>query len=291
MERFLFALLVTIFVSGPGQAASADDKQSAAVLDKAMNALGGEDKLSKIKAVTWNAKGKITFGETGKFALADREEHDFTSRTTARGLEHFRSEIDIHVLNILDELKRDGIRKDDFDKELKELGAEVEELGKLRILTVLNGDKAWFTAMDYPGKRDAGKMKRTVYLEVIPVMLAPLKGPGFKVETAGAEKVRDRPVVILKVTCPDGNEIRISFDRESGLPVRAVGKVFTLEEEEITQETTYSDYKDFGGIKVATQIELKNGWLNRKLEVTEFKILDAADPSTFKAPKYVDDLK
>ena len=61
--------------------------------------------------------------------------------------------------------------------------------------------------------------------------------------------------------------------------------MFTLEDEEITQENTYSNYKDFGGIKIATRIEIKNGWLNRKQEVTEFKILDKVDPSAFTAPK------
>ena len=122
-------------------------------------------------------------------------------------------------------------------------------------------------------------------------MLAPVKGPGFKVETAGEEKVGGQAAVVLKVTCPDGNDIKISFDKESGLPVKAVGRVFTLLDQEITQENTYGNYKDFGGIKVATRLEIKNGWATRKQEITEFKFLDKVDPSAFAAPKQVDDLK
>jgi hypothetical protein len=137
--------------------------------------------------------------------------------------------------------KRSGLKEEDFDKELKQAG--LEDLGKLKIVAALNGDKAWFTAMDYPGKPDAAHIKRTMYIEVIPVMLAPLRGPGFKMEVAGEEKVSGQAAIILKVTCPDGKDIKISFDKESGLPVKALEKVFTLEDEEVLQENTYANYE------------------------------------------------
>ena len=252
MERFLVALLVTVSVSGPGRTVSADDTDVTAILDKAMKALGGEDKLSKIEAATWKAKGKITLG--------DNKEHEFTGQTTTQGLDRFRSELEVEFL--------DGT--------------------KLKFLSVLNGDKAWHTVGDMALYPDAAvaRLKRTVYLAVIPVTLAPLKGPGFKVQAAGEEKVGGRPAVVLKVTCPDGKDITISFDKESGLPVKAVGKVFTLDGREVTQETTYGDYKDFGGIKIATRIEFKiDGKPDRKQEVTEFKVLDKVDPLAFATPE------
>jgi hypothetical protein len=289
MERFFFAILAAVLVSGLDKPVRADDTQATAVLDKAIHALGGEDRLGKIKAATWKAKGKITWGENGKGRIApgEIEECDFTSQITAQGLDHFRSEIDLDFLDQV--LKREGITKEEFEKELKQDGGKAGDFpGKLEILTALDGDKAWFTAWDYPGKLDPGHLKRTVYLELIPVLLAPVKGPGFKVEAAGEEKVGGRAAAVLKVTCPDGKDIKISFDKESGLPVKAVGKVFTLEDEEITQETTYGNYKDFGGIKIATRIEIKNGWLDRKHEVTEFRVLDKVDPSAFTAPKEAD---
>ena len=216
MERFLVALLVTVTVSGPGRTASADDADVTVILDKAMKALGGEDSLGKIKGATWKARGKITLG--------DHKEQEFTGQTTTQGLDRFRSELEVAYL--------DGT--------------------KLKFLSVLNGDKAWHMVGDMALYPDAAvaRQKRTVYLAVIPVTLAPVKGPGFKVQAAGEEKVGGRPAVVLKVTCPDGKDITISFDKESGLPVKAVGKVFTLDGREVTQETTYGDYKDFGGIKI-----------------------------------------
>ena len=245
MERFLVALLVTVTVSGPGRTASADDADVTVILDKAMKALGGEDRLGKIKGATWKSRGKITLG--------DHKEQEFTGQTTTQGLDRFRSELEVTYL--------DGT--------------------KLKFLSVLNGDKAWHMVGDMALYPDAAvaRQKRTVYLAVIPVTLAPVKGPGFKVQAAGEEKVGGRPAVVLKVTCPDGKDITISFDKQSGLPVKAVGKVFTLDGREVAQETTYGDYKDFGGIKAATRIEFKtDGKTDRKLEVTEFKVLDKVDP-------------
>jgi hypothetical protein len=51
------------------------------------------------------------------------------------------------------------------------------------------------------------------------------------------------------------------------------------------QETIYGAYRNFGGIQVATSIKVKiDGKPYRRQELTEFKILDKVDPSTFHAP-------
>jgi hypothetical protein len=50
--------------------------------------------------------------------------------------------------------------------------------------------------------------------------------------------------------------------------------------------TTYTDYKDFGGIKKATKGEVKrNGEVFQVFEMTEFKVLDKVEPNTFTEPK------
>ena len=56
--------------------------------------------------------------------------------------------------------------------------------------------------------------------------------------------------------------------------------------DEYTQETTYSDYKDFGGIKKATKIAIKrDGEEFVEQEITEFKVLDKVPAGTFDEPK------
>src|SRR5947209_2861749 len=87
MKRLLGSmLLMVVVVSGLARPVrGADDKEAQAVLDKAIKALGGAEKLGAVKAFTWKAKGKISFGGN---------DNDFTSTATAEGLDHLRSEFE-----------------------------------------------------------------------------------------------------------------------------------------------------------------------------------------------------
>ncbi len=133
--------------------------------------------------------------------LQGPESYHFNAKITVQGLDRYRSE------------------------------TEIDPTGeRLKILSVLNGNKDWFRFGGDPRQPapDVAALKHTLYLAVIPLTLVPLKSPGFKVESAVNDKIGDRRASTLKVTCPDGEQIKISFDKESGLPVRAVGKAHDL---------------------------------------------------------------
>ena len=90
----------------------------------------------------------------------------------------------------------------------------------------------------------------------------------------------------IKSLIVDGKDFTLYFDKETGLPVKQVAQVRGFMGDEFTQETTFADYKDFGGIKKATKIESKrDGQRFIEQEVTEFKTLDKVDPATFEEPK------
>jgi hypothetical protein len=75
------------------------------------------------------------------------------------------------------------------------------------------------------------------------------------------------------------------FDKETGLPVRQVAKVNNFMGQEVTQETTYSNYKDMDGIKRAAKTIIKHdGEKLMELETTEFKIVDKVDTKIFDKP-------
>jgi hypothetical protein len=245
MRRLIASGFVTVFLSAVASPVRADaDKDAKAILDKAIKALGGEEKLSAAKAITWKSKG--SFGE-----------NNFTSQTTAQGLDHYHGEFE-----------------GNFG------GNEVKGV------TVLNGDKGWRKVGRQPMDLDVANEKRNIYLQIIPVVLLPLKDKSYKVEPAGEEKVADKPAVGLKITPPDGKEFTMYFDKESGLPVRQVAKVVGFGGDEFTQDVTFGDYKDFSGIKRATKIEGKrNGEKFIEIEITDFKVLDKVDPKTFAEPE------
>jgi len=251
MKRFLGALLAAALASVPVQSASADEAEAKATLDKAIKALGGDEKLGKAEAISWKAKGKITFGEN---------ENPFSSQTTIKGLDRYRGE---------------------FDGEFNG--------NPFKGVTVLDSSKGWRKFGDNVMEMDddaVANEKRTLYLQVVPVTLVALKGKGFKVDSAKGEDVGGKPAAALKATGPDGKDFTLYFDKESGLPVKLVAKVLGFMGEEFTQETTFADYKDFGGIKKATKVEAKrDGQKFLDQEITEFKALDKVDPNTFAEPQ------
>ena len=79
----------------------------------------------------------------------------------------------------------------------------------------------------------------------------------------------------------------LSFDKESGLPVRLVAKVAGWTGEEYTQETSFSDYNDFGGIRKATKLKIRrDGEDFVDSQIIEFKVLDKAPAASFAEPKW-----
>jgi hypothetical protein len=247
MKRLLGPVFATAILLVPGGPARADEKDANAILDKAIAAMGGEEKLAKATAYTWKFKGTVTF---------NGEERESNGLFTAKGLDHYRREFG----------------NDQFSG-----------------VFVLADTKGWRKFGDNTNDMDDDAIaneKRNLYLQVIPTTLVPVKVKGFKYETAGEEKVGDKPAAILKITGPDGKDFRLSFDKETGLPVKLVANVVGFQGQEYTSETTFADYKDFGGIKKATKVVVKrDGEPFQTLEITEFKLLDKVDAETFTEPK------
>jgi hypothetical protein len=252
MQRLFGAVLASaIFGLGPAGLVRAADPDPGAILDKAIKALGGEENLKKAEIATWKSKGTLTF---------NGNDNAFTVQSTVQGLDHYRSEFEGQF----------------GDNEVK-------------AVAVVNGTKGWRKFGDNNMEMSDDELaneKRNVYLMVTPMAILPLKGKGFKVESAGEEKVGDKPAAVLKVTGPDSKDFKLYFDKDSGLPVKLVAQVIGFGGDEYTQETTYSDYKDFGGLKRASKaVSKRNGEDFVKSETIEFKVLDKVDPKSFTQPE------
>jgi outer membrane lipoprotein-sorting protein len=252
MARFISAVIMAGFALGLASSArAADDKDAKAILDKAIKAMGGEEKLEKVKGYTAKAKGKITLGDT---------DNEFTSETTVQGIDHFRNEFE------------------------GEFGGN-----KVKGVIILAGDKGWRQFGDDKmdmDKEAVANEKRNAYLQGVPVTLLPLKDKAFKIESAKEEKVDGKPADALKVTGPDGKDFTLYFDKESNLPVKLTAKVAGFMGDEAVQDTTFSDYKEVGGIKKAMKIQTKRGGEKfLEQQISDFKVLDKVDANTFTEPK------
>lgn len=253
MNRRLLGLSLAALVAFAAIPARADDadKDAVAVLDKAIKALGGEEKLAKAAGYSWKTKSVISFGGN---------ENEMSGTAITKGLGAYKAEMNGNFGG-----------------------------NEFKVLIILDGDKGWRQMNDQIQPLDGDALaneKRTVYLQAAASTVLPLKGKEFKVASAGEEKVGDKPASVLKVTGPDGKDFKISFDKESGLPVKQVAKVAGFMGEEVEQETLYSDYKEFGGIKKATKLEVKrDGETFVKSDLSDLKVLDKVDAGTFAEPK------
>jgi hypothetical protein len=249
--RFGVALAIALLTGTGASGWAAEAPDANAVLDKAIKALGGEEKLGKVKAASWRTKGTITFGGN---------DNSVTIQGTVQGLDHTRQEFE------------------------GEFGGN-----QIKGVTVLAGDKGWreFNGNRMEMDKDAvANEKRTIYLTLIPITILPLKSKEFKVEAIGEETVGGKPAAGIKATGPDGKEFNLYFDKESGLPVKQVAKVIGFMGEEFTQETTFSDYQEMAGIKKATKVQSKrDGEKFLEGQISEFKVLDEVDPKLFAEPQ------
>ena len=180
----------------------ADEAQVNQVLDKAIKALGGEEKLAKATPLPGRRR----------------------ARSRSRGTTTtFHGESTVQ-----------GHRPFPFDFEGEFNG------NPFKALTVLSGDKGWrkFGQMQEMDPDAVKNEKRTVYLMVVPTILLPLKSKDFKVQSAADDKINGKPVAALKITGPDGKDFTLFFDKESGLPVRLVASVVGWMGEEYVQEST-----------------------------------------------------
>ncbi|MEX2137783.1 MAG: hypothetical protein WD894_00865 [Pirellulales bacterium] len=252
MTRFFSAAIAAVVIlvlagAAPGQ----DAKDPAAVIDKAIKALGGEEKLSKAKGIQFKASAKFRFGDN---------ESEGTIEGTSQGLDHVRRVFE------------------------GEFGGN-----KVRGVTVVAGDKGWRKFGDNAMELDSDGLaneKRRIYLSQIPMTIVPVKSKGFKIAAAGEEQVNGKPASGMKVTAPDGKDFTLYFDKETGLPVKLVADVVGFGGDEFTQEMSFSDYKELDGIKVATKLEAKrDGTTFQEMKITEFKVLDKVDPKTFAEPE------
>jgi hypothetical protein len=251
MNRLFANVFVILFAPGFGTSIQAEDGTAKATLDKAIKALGGEERLAKVEAFTWKSKGHF---------FLHGSDNRFNGHVTVQGFDQYRSE---------------------FEGEFNG--------SPLKWITVLKGDKGWRKHQNELEEMDEKRVaneKQSIYLMVIPTTLVALKGKNFEIGTASEEKVGDKQAVAIKGTGPDRKDFTIYFEKESGVPIKLVAKMTGLDGNEYTIETSFADYKEFDGIQKATKIESKrNGEKFVDAELTDFKVVDKVDAATFDQPK------
>jgi hypothetical protein len=228
----------------------ADDQADLkAVIDKAVKAMGGQEKLAKHQGVTIKSKGKVSINGM---------EFEFTAESHVQPPTKNRVQID-----------------GDFNGM------------KFTQIRISNGDKGWVSAMGMVtemGEDELANAKDDLYAGWV-ASLVPLNDPTFKLAPLGESKVSDRPVLGVKVSHKDQKDVNLYFDKENGLLVKAARRAKDMMGAEVDQETFFSEYKDVDGVKRWKKLTIKrDGNTFLEMEATDIKAVEKLDDNLFGKP-------
>jgi hypothetical protein len=217
-----------------------------AIVEKAVKAAGGEKNLAKFRGMTWKEAGKY-------YGMGDGL--DYQGKYAIEWLEKFKMDIS-------------GV-----------------------FVIVYTKDKGWVRSID-SGTRDMDgddlaeirKNQRAGWI----AWRLPLTDKNLKWTATGETRMNDRPALGVKVSQPAQRDVDLFFDKETGLLSKTETIVKSREHgnQEVKQETSYSDYKDVLGMKIATKYSLKrDGKVFVEGERSEIKMVEMFDDGVFVKPE------
>jgi hypothetical protein len=214
MRTFLaLACVLSLLLLGHGSAGAADS-DVAAILDKAIKAYGGAEKLDPERAVRIKFKGTMDLGGGINFIGENTTQAD-KSR---------------HVI------------------QLSVGGQEVT------VTQVFNGAKGWVKAGGETKEAEGeqlDQMKENAYRTRVGSIVF-LRGKSLELSPLGEAKVNDRPAVGIKVASKGHRDVKLFFDKESGLLVKfQYPGIDPMTMQEIVVEEIYQEHQDVDGTKAA----------------------------------------
>src|SRR5262249_12779332 len=217
-----------------GFAADGRADEATDILDKAIKAHGGAEKLAKLKAVRTKTKG--TLEVAGGLA--------FTQEVVVQLPDKFKETMDLNVM-----------------------GNEV------KVVTLLNKEKGSIHVNGKEQPLDdkvKAELKEASHAAQVGQLLS-LKKPPFTLTVLGELKVRDKPAVGLKVSAKGFRDIDVWFDKETGRIAKVERRVLdTMSGQEVTEERFVLEYQDFNGQPVAKKVSMnRDGKKFLELEVTD----------------------
>lgn len=249
MRKLLLSMLLTGLFLSLVSPAHADDVQ--AILDKAVKAVGGEEKLLKFKAGTSRVKGSLEIGGASV---------PFSSETYFQIPGQFKETAELEIMGV-----------------------------KVTASTILNGDKISNIvngmSVDVP-ENALADLKESVQMMEIARLAVLRKRKDIPLSTLGEIQVNGRPALGVKVAPKGMRELNLFFDKETGLLVKLEKRVLDgATMQEVLEERFPSEYQEVDGIKTAKKVlVMRDGKKYMEAEVLESKMLEKLDENVFAVP-------
>jgi hypothetical protein len=245
--------VVGLVLGGRGLLRSDEPPNPRAIVDRAIKAHGGAEKLNKYKAATM--KGKGTFYGLGGNGLP------YTGEWAVQGAHQIR------------------------------FAMEATANGKsFKMTEVVDGKKGWIKIQDgepmVMNKDQLQEEQEEMYAGWV-ATLAPLQDKKFKLAPVGEAKVEGKAALGIKVQRKGHGDVNLFFDKKSGLLVKSEFQVKDVQagNKEAMQETLYQKYKAVNGMQEPTRIVIRrDGKLFVDAEMSDIHVHESLDPGTFARP-------
>jgi hypothetical protein len=277
MPKTLLTTVALGLLLGSLPRAQADEAKARAIIDRALEAMGGAEKLAQVKAVSWKAKGMAynlppgIVPNKGKDGAAPADKPvgaRYIRDVMVQWPDQFKTTVDT------------------------ELGNK-----KMAFAVVINHNQGWMqfmkkTLVPLQGPALADQ-KEDLYSNWVATLI-PLRDPKqFKLSTLDEIQVDGRPAVGVQVTSAGHHDIRLYFDKETGLLVRRDSHFREPrtrsnedpDKKEGIQEAYFTNYKEIDGARLPMKFTLKrNGKVFAEEEVIDWKAVPKLDDSVFGEP-------
>jgi acetyl esterase/lipase len=248
MRAILFSISIALLAL-PVNRIRADDPK--AIVEKAVAAIGGEEKAARLGMRHLKAKGTVFVGPG----------LPFTMETFVRLPDQFKNVIDIELPN-----------------------------QRVVVTEVLSGGRAWVANAEAVGPADAPKaatLKANVFLFRVLSLTPLLKDKSIQLSALDDADVDGKPASGVKVAAEGQHEIFLWFAKDTGLlaklerTVRDDGRKIDVRQEEIL-----TDYRTMDGIPTAMkQVWRRGGNKVAELEFTEVHYPTRIEDREFDEPK------
>jgi hypothetical protein len=226
--------VVTCFLL-PRIGVGAED-ETKAILDKAIKAHGGAEKLAKFQGVKTKAKGTIEVA--GGIT--------FTSESAFQHPDQFKENVELEVMG-----------------------------NKATVVTVYNGGKGWLAVNGNTTEMDenllAAMKEQTHFTQLMRWSF--LKDKKCEFSLLGESKVNDKPAVGVKASAKGHKDVNLYFDKETGLLAKVERQALDpMSGTEFAEERIIAEYQEVDGLKVAKKVIVnRDGKKFMELEVIEHK--------------------
>ena len=252
MRRILQAALAVALFLSPTLSSRADDTTKA-ILEKAIKAHGGIDKVGKERATTTKSKGTLeVMGLSIKF----------TSESLSSSGK-FKESLNLDVMgqNVVQVVGFDGTN----------------------VWITTNGTE---TPLTDKMKEDINKgIKEQLYMGKL-ARYAFLNDKSVQTSALGEVKVENKPAVGVRISSKDHKDVNVYFDKESGLLVKIEHQTTdVMTGTDVSEERVITEFQEFEGLKVAKKAVItKDGKKFMDLEIEDMKFSDKLDDSLFVKP-------